>query len=826
MNKSSFGSTMFSFLLAFALLWEASGHMHDVITGLASTPDGKMLFVRSRFWLLRSEDKGNSWTPLRNPENVRWELEPGGSPNFLLSPDFKNDTTLLFGRHLSTDAGEIWSINLEEKLTRRKWLGIQYQICKKDVNPFAFSANFANDKTIFAVACQQENPKLATLLYSTDLGKTFDNVSGLSAFKFKSWTPIFTTTTDEIYLQRIVGSDTEIFTPTSSDSTVWKRIFTLKKFEIQNIREDHSSDGLFVIERKSQTLYRLSLDADENEKLVPMTLPSATTANSGDQLLISAYSHIGVGTNTSLFVLRSTCPGRSSRLRQLGANCPRPFIDEADESQTDYVLLSRDEGTTWKNQTVNDWFCMQGGGTSANFGDEEFTFVVGIPGTPTVFLGTFTGLYRSEDHGESWEELDTIAKDITGMNAAIISPGNIQLSLCTYDESCWYGDIDVGQLRNGSISRLPEGFLKKVIRSAEEFEADDPKLENFLYSTIAFSDGVGFLSDKIGVMRYGNGFNATYSKVESIPTGIPTPIPVNIVGSRKICVQGIAFSPNFENDKIMFITGWNVGVYRSVDRGLNFEKVFDPTTEPQVPDGSDTVGLVVSPDFASTGVVFTYVTDGTKLKEDSLLFISEDFGISWTAVDQGEDTDTPPRMQSLTFVIDNDDNRTGMYSLLGNEANGNIWVNRRNGETNKFGEWEPLQYFVKGEFTSDLPKTSVARQGFGHESVLGTPDGKLYMGILTGGVSHGKLVGTRFSDPKASGLSQRFRFGGLGQRFNKAGRRTYFEALIKIEGVLFGAYSSEIWMSLDDGSTWTSIYNLAPREPRFSGCKEAVVEMS
>jgi len=237
-----------------------------------------------------------------------------------------------------------------------------------------------------------------------------------------------------------------------------------------------------------------------------------------------------------------------------------------------------------------------------------------------------------------------------------------------------------------------------------------------------------------------------------------------------------------------------------------------------VPNGAimDTVGLIVSPDFASTGVVFNYVTDGTKFKADSLLFISENFGSNWTAVDQGED---PPRMVSLTLAFDQPDN-SEKYVLLGNDRYGNVWVNRRNGPAKEFGQWDPLLYPVRGEFTSVLPENSVASQGFGHESVLGTPDGKLYMSMLTGGVAYGKLVGNKFQAPKASGLLQRFRFGGLGQLYKKELRRTYFDALIKIEGVLFGAFSSEIWMSLDDGSTWTSIYNLPSREPRFSGCKD------
>jgi len=397
--------------------------------------------------------------------------------------------------------------------------------------------------------------------------------------------------------------------------------------------------------------------------------------------------------------------------------------------------------------------------------------------------------------------LDTIATDIIGMNVAKISPDNVQLSVCTYDASCLSGAIDIGQLRDKNISRLPEGSLELVVRPDDDLRENET--ESVLgYNNIAYSDGIGFFADQYGVLRYSDGFNGTFSRVDSVGF------------SEYSNVHATKFSPDFENDDTMFIAGFELGVFRSIDRGLTFEKVFNSATQPQVPTGSDSVGLIVSPDFASTGVVFTYVTNGKKGGVDSVLFISEDSGSNWTAVDQGEN---PPRLLSLTLAIDNADGRIGKYSLLGNTRDGNIWVNRRKGQAKEFGQWEPLRYPVKGEYTSVLPKESVAGKGFCHDSVLGTSEGKLYMSMLTGGIAYGNLKDTRFTSPKASGLSQRFRFSGGGQTFVKNWRKTFYDLLLEVEGVLFGAFFNEIWMSLDDGSTWTSIYNLATREPRFSG---------
>jgi len=804
MNMTSLRSTMvYSFLMAFALLLsEASGHMHDVILGPAMTPDGEWLFLRSRDSLFRSRDQGDSFTPLRNPDNINWDKQTGGGPpTFILSPDFQNTTSVLFGTYLSFDAGDTWNRNLEEELVRKKWKGVQYEVCANDPNPAVFSPDFANDETIFAVACHQDeddptNTTLATLLYTADFGDSFVPVLNLKGFEYGSWRPVLTPTTDEIYFQRLVGLNSEIYTPIAGTPKKWKRFKTLKNFELQNIREDHStSGGILVIDRNSQTLHRLSQD----KELTPIPLPSAATATAGDHLLMSAYSHKGVGSNSSLVVIRSLCQTRQNELLRFGVECPGSNLD--DGNLKDYVIHSTDDGLTWNNITVVDWFYEQGGGESLYFDVPEFNNAWGIPGTPTVFLGAFAGLFRSDDHGESWVELDTISTDITGMSASIISQTSIQLSVCTYTQSCWSGVVDVKGLKDKSISRLPDGSLEQVVRNAT-------KIGDGEYSSIGFSDGIGFLADELGVRRYADGFTGNYTELDSIPF-VPNPVPAKRDASN---VHGIKFSPDFENDDTMFIAGFNLGIFRSFDRGLTFEKVFDATTQPEVPTGSDVIGLFLSPDFDTSGVLFTYVTNGRKSGVDNLLFQSENSGSNWTVVDQGGN---PPRLLSLAIVDDNS-SADDKYSLVGVTKLGNVKVNRRKGDGQEFGKWDNLRYPKNGK-----EDTKFFATGYCHDSVLGTTNnGKMYMSFLTGGIAYGFLKGDRFTKAKASGKSQRFRFGGNGQAFVKNERKTWSESMLDIKGVMFGAFFNEIWMSLNDGKQWTSIYKLDSRPPRFSGCLE------
>jgi len=169
-------------------------------------------------------------------------------------------------------------------------------------------------------------------------------------------------------------------------------------------------------------------------------------------------------------------------------------------------------------------------------------------------------------------------------------------------------------------------------------------------------------------------------------------------------------------------------------------------------------------------------------------------------------------MVSLQLALDNANDE---YALLGVQDNGSVWVSRRKGKDKQFAEWENLRFLVDGEYVTELPE---AKEGFCHDSLVGAPNGNLYMSPLGGGIVYGKLKGTRLTDVKTRGQTERFRFGGTGQILEKNFRKTYFEGLVEIEGIFFGAFFNEIWMSLDEGETWTSVYTLEGREPEFSGC--------
>jgi len=866
MHKKQIGTTLFAVLVAFVLLPGTTCHMHDVITALTASPDGKWLFTRSRYWLLRSEDGGDSWTPLREPD---WRN--GGATDekkvrtFDLSPNFENDKTMAFGMHLSLDAGSTWAgqLNVESQ----RWGGIQYERC---ANPTVkFSPNFAEDKTIYTVARRRSNNKIAALLYSTDLGKTFAAVQNpLSKIPFESSfrCPVLTATADAIYLHIAGdGKPTTIFTPKiiQVSTPAWKRVFRSSEggIDIQSVAVDKrtassaaGNASLLLIDGTSQTLYQTDAYSGQtlrDSALTAITLPTPATKSFGDNKLIAAYTHEGVGSNSTMIVLRSSCvkhlglstfEGSVIRCKN-GAGGAKTRDTSAqtytqpDPDNLDYVLLSRDKGATWSKLTVNDWFLRDGGGEASAFGEAEFTHVVGIPGTPRIFLGTFTGLYRSDDHGDTWTELDTIHNDATGLDVAKLSEDRFQVSICTYDNGCWSGAADLGPLRDGSQSKLPDGFMARLY--APENSTDD-KLATPLtlyleldtpsdaaarcwrsdaYRVLGFSNGIGFLDTDSrycersavagSIWRSTDGF-ASWSNMSLVSLPLPEEVEMN-KEVAVVKVHVIEYSPDFKDDGTLFVGGLGVGISRSNDSGLTFETVFNPYTTMDV--NTQVSQMIVSPKFATDRTVYAHLTEGkSESPKINHVYVSRDAGSTWAESGAG----FSDGMLSIAVTVDHNPKRSGDFALVGVHADGSVVVSRRGKKSSgRFLKWRPMKFWSteKGKYTArhKLARKS-AESGFCRDGILGAPDGTLFMSMLGGGVLKGQLRGTRFTKPKSSGLDQRWRLGGQNSLV-EAHRKTFYNLIAaspdnKDDGVLFGVFYDELYVSLDNGVSWSAVNSI------------------
>ncbi|TVR05721.1 MAG: hypothetical protein EA395_15285 [Phormidium sp. GEM2.Bin31] len=200
----------------------------------------------------------------------------------------------------------------------------------------------------------------------------------------------------------------------------------------------------------------------------------------------------------------------------------------------------------------------------------------------SVFVGGFNGLYRSEDGGQQWQNLETLSPNIVA--AFAISPNYAQdqtLAIGTYVNGIYVTD-DGGQ----SWVRPSRGLHMPWFTNNFEEQYQDPRR----YFHVAFSPNyaddqtlfVSILWTKL--LRSTNGGESW--EVISLPSE-----------TRGVT---ILVSPNFAEDQTVYVAGQRGEIFRSEDGGRHFQDVADLG----VPGGNDAPSLVASPNFLEDGTLF------------------------------------------------------------------------------------------------------------------------------------------------------------------------------------------------------------------------------
>jgi len=412
------------------------------------------------------------------------------------------------------------------------------------------------------------------------------------------------------------------------------------------------------------------------------------------------------------------------------------------------------------------------------------------------------------------------------MSVTKASGHHVHLSVGTYHGFCWTGVVDLQKLLHGTNPVLPNGFMKQLV-IPPPFPPDETynrvvfsptvKDTEIAFYTIPFSKKDDFYRSN-AIFRSTDGFaGGLYIDPAKNPNTSLVELPT-LRESGTVKVHVIKYSPNFEADGTMFIGGLNIGICRSTDYGLTFETIFSFYDE--VPNAM-VVKLLVSPDYARDRLLAALVIDGPE--GISAVFISKNSGSTWDQI-QHNIKEKLFKLTNIMFAIDNKPKRFSKYSLVGILKDGSIRVSQPSKKT--FRVWEPLLFKDEsGKYAAGLPKYTMGftkiRMGFSRDAILGTPDGKLIMGLLVGGIVQGKLFKNKFKDTEIRGKNQRWTFASevhLKENFSKS-----FQNMIAIspdymnDGILFGAYYNEIYASVDKGETWNVVYTLPFVAPRFSG---------
>lgn len=263
------------------------------------------------------------------------------------------------------------------------------------------------------------------------------------------------------------------------------------------------------------------------------------------------------------------------------------------------VLVSRDAGDSWQLQD-NGITCDNQAGAEGysvpHFRNIELTNAQ----SHDLFLAAFDGLFRSQDNGQSWIQLETLPISlIRGMSISPSLGSSFQLAISTYG-----GGAYVSNDKGDSWSTVNTGLM--TTRLADIAYSPDYPLDGTVFAgsreRLLYSNNIDHGWTAIDLVY--RGARRWLSIVLNYHMGLPPAMSTHIFLSdaerRLIWPMQIAVSPAYAEDKTVFIGHRSHGVWKSSDKGLTWERNW---TGPV----NFVTALEVSPNYANDMTVFAAV---------------------------------------------------------------------------------------------------------------------------------------------------------------------------------------------------------------------------
>ena len=242
------------------------------------------------------------------------------------------------------------------------------------------------------------------------------------------------------------------------------------------------------------------------------------------------------------------------------------------------VLRSADMGAVWEDSSRD----LQTAKQADKYKQPQFTFIHTLS-DDTLLVGAFSGLYRSEDAGDTWLRLDTTIGYINAVATSPAEGNSYEVAVSTYANGI-LRSRDTGKTWTFDQSGL---LVRRLSLEYGPATGGEHRLFSGTYNRMEFAAGDGSSWSYVSLRD----LESLYDQANS-PVG----------------AASIRVSPDFDSDGTVFVGMFPHGVLRSTDSGRSFDVVLDG----EGPSWS----LAMSPDFDTDGTVFANVAGSVHRSTD------------------------------------------------------------------------------------------------------------------------------------------------------------------------------------------------------------------
>jgi len=571
MNPTKYRTTLIRMLFSLSLImygpYSYGHHPHDTIDALAVSPFysvDKTVYTSTSYHLFRSTDGGYSWRELTNGLDNSHPVS-----SIVFAPSRKNAATLFVstlgnGIYRSTNGGTSWK-NVSTGLHNLEIREISAR----------------SDQLVFAI------DNVSQLHLTRDGGETWETAKLPQGAVITAVSPPAGFTEAGI----LAGDSLGRILLSTDNGTTWKTVRQLpEETRITAIAFDpsDSSGSTYFIGTEDEGLYKTA-DKGASFHLLDNGL-------SVRRIISLAFSPDFMQDHT-IFVT----------------------------SWREAVFISSDGGNSWHKH--DDGLTTSVQADTDKYRSPQFRQVKTTgERSETMFLAGFDGLFKSNNGGHNWHELETLPVSlIKGLDLSPAHDGVFSVGIGTYGGGAYISHDQ------GSSWIISNKGLNKTRISDIKFSPSYPEDRTVFSGARAFllksTDG-GTSWEQIP-LRHDNWRKNIVGKLSAL--GIPRKHferYLTVADIRKVYPTFIALSPDYSTDKTVFFGTRLHGMYRSEDGGHNAYNIW------QNAEGAIT-SIAVSPNFLKDHTLFIFVLgDG--------IYKSTDRGDSWRRIVNG-----------LAFAADN-----------------------------------------------------------------------------------------------------------------------------------------------------------------------------